>query len=439
MGAAAALVAGLFPLFEGSDAVKALSVPLFTGAIGYVTNWTGVVMLFYPVRFRGVRFPGLEPLAQILPRRIQQIPGVMHGGIGWQGIIPSRAAKMGSIAVDKGIAKLGSPGEFYRQLEPDRIAEQILATARDDIRDVVERIMAREHGQLWRDMPPRAREAVHARVQQQLPEIVQEVTGEIGENIDQLLDVKLMVIRRIEAQPELANRIFLDVGRRELRFIINFGFVFGFLLGIPTAYLTVFVLPGEWWLLPILGVIIGYVTNVLAIWMIFEPLEPRRIGFLKLHGLFLRRQPEVADVYAGIIADDIVTISNIGDELLHGPRSDRTRQMIERALRPAVDRAAGIARPAVRVALGARQYDRIRESVAAEAVEYTMTPLSDPDFNRRQAASVRRLLAERMRALPYPDFSEMLRTAMREDEWLLYLHGAALGLLAGLIHLAIFG
>ena len=35
--------------------------------------------------------------------------------------------------------------------------------------------------------------------------------------------------------------------------------------------------------------------------------------------------------------------------------------------------------------------------------------------------------------------SEMLRTVVREDEWLLYLHGAVLGFGAGLLHLAIFG
>ena len=98
--------------------------------------------------------------------------------------------------------------------------------------------------------------------------------------------------------------------------------------------------------------IIGYVTNLLAIKMIFEPVEPRQIGPFKLHGLFLRRQPEVAEVYGEIIADDIVTIGNIGDELLNGPRSDRTRQMIETAMRPAIDRAVGPARTAVRVAVG---------------------------------------------------------------------------------------
>jgi uncharacterized membrane protein YheB (UPF0754 family) len=420
-----------------AELLKELTIPLFTGAIGYLTNWTGVWMLFYPVRFAGWRVPGLGRLAPLLPRRIQQIPGVMQGGVGWQGIIPSRAAKMGSIAVDKGIAKLGSPADFYRQLEPEAIAEHILDTAREDIREVVDRIMEREYPDTWRGMPRRVREAVHARVQQQLPDIVRSVTDEIGDHIDQLLDIKLMVIRRIEEHPEMANRIYLEVGRKELRFIINFGFFFGALLGVPLVFLTNAV--PHWWVLPIGGVIIGYVTNWMALWMIFEPVDPHRVGPLKLHGLFIRRQPEVSEVYGEIIAEDIVTLRNIGDELLHGPRADRTRQMIEDSMRPAVDRAAGPARLAVEATLGSSQYATIRESVATEAVDYTMTPLTDPEFNRRQSAAVRDLITDRMRQLPHADFSELLRSAMREDEWLLLLHGAVLGFLAGCIHLLIFG
>jgi uncharacterized membrane protein YheB (UPF0754 family) len=419
------------------DTLSLITIPLVTGAIGYTTNWSGVWMLFYPLRFVGIRIPGLAAVAGLLPRKLQQVPGIMHGGLGWQGIIPSRAAKMGSIAVDKGIAKLGSPADFYGQLEPDKIAEHILATARRDIRDLVERIMEREHPRLWHQLPPRMRESVHARVQEQLPAIVRTVTDEIGANVDQLLDIKLMVIREMEAHPELANRVFLEVARKELRFVVNFGFFFGALLGIPMVLITN-AFP-HWWVLPIGGVVIGYATNWVALWMIFEPVEPRRMGGLKLHGLFMRRQPEVADVYSGIIAEDIVTMGNIGEELLNGRRSDRTRQMIETALRPAVDRAAGRVQPAVRVAVGARQYDAIRDSVAAEAVEYTMTPLTDPEFTRRQSASVRALVAERMRQMSPPDFQELLRTVMKEDEWLLLLHGAVLGLVGGLVHLAIFG
>jgi hypothetical protein len=68
-----------------------------------------------------------------------------------------------------------------------------------------------------------------------------------------------------------------------------------------------------------------------------------------------------------------------------------------------------------------------------------MTPLTDPEFNRRQSERVEELLSRRMREMSRPDFVELLRSAMRQDEWLLYRHGAVLGFGAGLVHLAIFG
>ena len=189
---------------SASDWVKLVTIPFFTGAVGWLINWTGLIMLFNPVRFHGFRIPGLQELSTLLPRKLQEIPGIMQGGIGWQGIVPARAAKMGSIAVDKAIAKLGTPGEFYQQLEPD----------------------------------------------------------EIGVYIDQLLDPKLMVIDHFQRNPALVNRIFRDVGQRELRLMVNFGFLFGFLFGIPVAIIDHFA--QQWWLLPILGVIVGWMTNLLG-------------------------------------------------------------------------------------------------------------------------------------------------------------------------------
>jgi uncharacterized membrane protein YheB (UPF0754 family) len=344
---------------------------------------------------------------------------------------------MGSLAVDVGIAKLGTPSEFWRQLDPEKMAEQIVQTTREDMRATVERIMSREHPRLWSELPTQVRNVIHARVLEQLPAIIGELTNEIGENIEQLADIKLMVIRRFEQQPDLANRIFLDMGRRELKFIQNFGFYFGFALGIPVAAITHF-LP-FWWLLPILGVIVGYATNWLALWMIYEPPRPRRIGPFQVHGLFIRRQPEVADVYARLVSDEILTMGNFGRELLEGPRRDRTRNLIETAMRPAIDRATGRARGAVRAAVGADGYDRISRSFAVEPVGHLMAPLGDPEFSASQSATMRKLIADRMRELPPEDFGEMLRSATRQDEWLLLLHGAVLGFGAGLIHLAIFG
>src|SRR5690349_24388698 len=118
-------------------------------------------MLFYPVHFRGVRAPWIQALARMMPYRLRQIPGIMVGGIGWQGIVPSRAAKMGSLAVDAGIAKLGTPGEYWHQFEPDRMAEQIVESTREDTYEMIERIMSREHPRLWADLPAAFKDMIH--------------------------------------------------------------------------------------------------------------------------------------------------------------------------------------------------------------------------------------------------------------------------------------
>ena len=419
------------------DWVHFLTIPVFTAVVGYLINWTGLIMLFSPVRFHGVKVPGLRELSSVLPQKIQEVPGLLIGGIGWQGIIPARAAKMGSIAVDKAIAKLGTPAEFYEKLEPDKIAEHIVDVFEPELPELIDQVMYAEHPALWRDLPPAGKKAVVARVRAQLPGVVKTVTDEIGNHIDQLLDPKIMVIEQFRANPSLVVRIFRDFGQRELNLMVLFGGIFGFLLGVPVAFVDHAV--GLWWLLPVLGVVVGWVTNLLGMWLIFEPPAPRRILGIRVWGLFPRRQSEAAEVYADIIADDVITLENIGDFLLNGPRGDRTRQMLATALGPAIDKAAGVVRPAVRVAIGGGRYDAIRAAIAREGVEYTLKPFQDREFSRVQADKIRAMFATRTKELPPEDFVEMMRAAIKEDEWMLYAHGAIMGFVGGLLHLWIFG
>jgi uncharacterized membrane protein YheB (UPF0754 family) len=417
--------------------VDLITIPLFTGVIGYITNWTGNIMLFNPIRFYGVRVPGLRILFPLLPRRIQVIPALSSDGrFGWQGIIPSRVDKMASISVDKALSKVGSISDFYQQLEPDKIADHLVATAQVEIHGVVEQVMVREHPQLWRDLPPPLKEAVHARVREQLPTIVRGITAEIGEHIDQLIDAKLMVIRYFDAHPEMMNQMLEEVGKNELRFMRNFGFYFGVPMGVVMTFIVA-EFP-RWWVLPLGGVVIGYLVNYIAIKMIFEPVFPKKIGRLTLHGLFLRRQPEVSDVFAKLIAEEVINLQNVGNELLYGPRSDRTHQMLEDTLRPAIDKAIGPRQRALRVAIGSQEYDRIRESVATQAADFAAA-FQDEEFGREQAKKINDFVARQMRKLPCDEFSELLRSAIKQDEWLLFVHGGVLGFLAGLIHLGIFG
>ncbi|MFI6868377.1 hypothetical protein [Nocardia sp. NPDC050406] len=419
--------------------LELITIPLFTGVIGYITNWTGVLMLFKPISFHGFRMPGLATLFPYLPKRIQVLPLLQYDGrMGWQGIVPSRADKMASIAVDKGLAKLGSVSDFYRELEPDKLAEHLTEIAEVQIRDIVEEILKREHPQLWYNLPTQVRELIHERVRQQLPEILRELTDELGNNIDQLLDVKQMVIRYFQARPHLLNSVFQVLGAKELRFMQNFGFYFG----APMGLLLVAVLHLTGWstlvVLPIGGIIIGWVVNWVGINLIFAPAYPKWWCPWR-QGLLIKRQPEITEGYAELVSREIMTVANIGDELLNGPRSDRTVQMLEDTLRPAADRALGPAKGAVKFMLGGREYDTLQSTLTAEAARIAPIAFADPEFNVRQGKQVSDFIAKQMSALSPPEFVDMLRTAIKQDEWLLFLHGGVLGLFAGYAHILVFG
>jgi uncharacterized membrane protein YheB (UPF0754 family) len=409
---------------------RLLLIPLITGIIGYVTNWVAIRLLFYPSEFVGVRVPGLRELAPVLPRRLRQIPGVLEGRLGWQGIIPSRSAKMGAIAAERGVGQIADEQEFYEQFDPDRIAAHIVANSRDEIRELTNEILKRQYPDIWGNIPEPGKEFVHARVQAQLPEIAKDITETIGENIEQLLDNNEMITEYLDDNPAVVSRLFLEVGDRELRFIVNSGFLIGTALG--TVSIPLFVLFGEsWWVLPLCGTIVGYLTNWIALKIIFQPIQPRQIGPVELQGLFIKRQQTAGRKYAEIVADEIVTIGNVADNLMHGSQSDRTRKMIRDAIRPEVDRAVGLLGPLVRVTTGTRAYEQVREEFADEGVDWTMDPLMDPDFNDERSDVIHEWMAEKIQALPPEGFVELLRPAFEEDEWMLILLGAILGLGAG--------
>ncbi|WP_216893812.1 hypothetical protein [Nocardia alni] len=419
--------------------LELITIPLFTGIIGYITNWTGILMLFKPLTFHGVRVPGLATLFPFLPTRIQVLPLLRYDGqMGWQGIVPSRADKMASIAVDKGLSKLGSVSDFYRELEPDALAEHLTSIAEEQIHDIVEEIAIREHPQLWYNLPAGLRDMVHERVRQQLPEVLHHLTTELGSNIEQLLDVKQMVIRYFRTRPQLLNTVFQVLGAKELRFMQNFGFYFG----APMGVVLVGILHLTHWsalaVLPIGGVVIGWVVNWIGLNMIFSPAYPKWWCPWR-QGLLVKRQLEITEGYAELVATQIMTVANVGDELLNGPRSDRTMQVLEETLRPATDRALGPARGPVKFVIGDRDYEILQDSFADRAKSLAPAAFADPAFNAQQSAQVSRYIAKQMAALPPPSFVDMLRAAIKQDEWLLFVHGGVLGLIAGYAHLLIFG
>ncbi|MFT5222637.1 MAG: uncharacterized membrane protein YheB (UPF0754 family) [Glaciecola sp.] len=393
--------------FLSVEKFKYLSIPVIAGIIGYGTNWLAVKMTFEPLEFVGFKAPYL----------------------GWQGIIPSRSKKMAAIAVDSTLSKLGSLSEIFEQMDPEQISEHLLAHMRPMVPEMVEEFAQRENPVLWNNTPDAIKAAVIARVDAQLPKAARSLMKETGEQIEHLLDLRMMVIDLLGKRPDLTNRMFWEAGEPEFKIIIKSGAYFGFALGL--IQMAVQIVFDQWWVLPIFGVLVGYATNWLALKLIFEPVEPRKIGPVTLHGLFLRRQAEIADVYCRLVTREVLTLGHFVDHMLNGPRGDRTRKLVAKHTGPIMDESFGIIAPAVRQLVGSRDYDAMKSDLSVRAIEMSLDPLEDPVFSESRSAIVEATMKERMLALTSQEFANLLRPAFQEDELTLILVGAVLGGVAG--------
>ena len=61
-----------------------------------------------------------------------------------------------------------------------------------------------------------------------------------------------------------------------------------------------------WITIPAIGGLIGWITNWLAVKMIFRPVKPRRILFFRVQGLIGRRQQELAKAIGNVVGNHLV-------------------------------------------------------------------------------------------------------------------------------------
>ena len=135
---------------------------------------------------------------------------------------------------------------------------------------------------MWRLLPRAVKDGVYARVRDEMPQLVDNLMAEVAEKIEELIDFKHMLVTRLEGDKDLLNRLFLEAGAEEFKFIVRSGLYFGFLFGL--MQLAVWIFYKSWWVLPAFGVLVGYATNWFAINIIFRPLNPRKVGPLDAAG-----------------------------------------------------------------------------------------------------------------------------------------------------------
>ena len=386
--------------------------PVTCALIGWFTNVIAVKMLFRPLE----------------PRRVL--------GLTFQGVLPKHQARFAREMGEVVTTDLITTGEMVERLDLELLHERL--------RPIIDSTFDAVVGDLRQRLPESRKallsDALVEAVRKQIDrEIVAELPGvaeRIQNRADELVDLADVVASKLlDVGPARLVDLIYRVARRELKFIEYYGAVFGFLIGLfQLGVVTVFPIRYS---LPVVGLIVGTVTNYLAIQMLHYPRRPRRFLFLTFQGLFPRRQEEIAREFAEIAADDFVVTGEVFALLSErGLPTGTDRSVVERFEPVFAARFPGI-KAMLEVALSPEQLSDFRDQLA---VRYSQAMPRMVDALVASAADqldLRTILTGKVAGLSKLRFEQMIRGLFKQEELYLVFYGGMLGLVMGAVQLGL--
>ena len=192
-----------------------LLLPVIASLIGWFTNYLAVKMLFHPripFRFLGISIQG------VFPKRQKQL-----------------AEKLGVLVAEE----LFSIKEVTLKLKELATSEESMELVGKRIEKTIREKLVKSFPMLAMFLTDEMVEKVTNLFKLELQDFLGEYAQDIGNKLEESLDVKELVREKVEAfSSDKLEEILFSIMRKEFRFIEMIGAVLGFLIGCVQVALT---------------------------------------------------------------------------------------------------------------------------------------------------------------------------------------------------------
>jgi uncharacterized membrane protein YheB (UPF0754 family) len=376
-----------------------LCIPFIAGFIGWFTNWLAVKAVLYPVEFVGI-----PPL------------------LGWQGVIPKNSDEMSqsfSVLIQD---KLVDMEKIFANIDYDD-NEELDKVVEDTAQEIIREFSTNIAPDSWARAREKLRDYINMLVRRNVRSVTVEILDRMAKEAGDFIDVDAIVRESMKEDRALLGRVLIDIAGPEFKFIERSGLWFGFLFGV--IQMIVWIAYPAGWVLPAAGFLVGYITNWLALHLIFEPREPKQIGPFRIQGVFIKRQREVATSFADVIAGKVLNAENMMQHLNDGSNRQRVLNILENQVEESMqvyERDAMVGMLVSKDKLEEAKADLLDRVRSAD-----MTDSRQIKTFADQSHHIHAQLEENLGALDANEFSGILRPVFQKDEWKLILAGGVIG------------
>jgi len=388
------------------------SMPFVAALIGWSTKIVALEMLYRPVEFKGI------------------------GPFGWQGIVPRRAGKVAATTIELLTTNLLKPEELLAKVDANEAVEVLREPLVKAIAEITEELAEQLRPGLWASLPEAGRRAIQARVVSQAPGAVERILRELRSDLSRYVDVQFLAVTTLIRNKDKLNNLMRSLSNDAMTFVRRSGIYFGLAIGlVQMVAWAVFQNP---WIMPAFGFGVGFVSDYIALNMLFRPLHPKKyFGLFTFQGLLHAQREKITRDYARILAEDLFSPENLLEGVLNGPGADKLYSLIAKEVHTAIDSQAGVATPLVSLAVGSTRYRAMKDAAAQLIIERVPETLADAQDYTMSVIDLEGTIVDKMGKLTNDEYESILRPVFKDDEPLMIAVGAILGGIVGEIQVQV--
>lgn len=190
-----------------------------------------------------------------------------------------------------------------------------------------------------------------------------------------------------------------------------------------------------WITIPAIGGLIGWITNWLAVKMIFRPIRARRFLFFKVQGLVGRRQQELAKAIGRVVGEHLVEHKDVVKALnkldFHGVLAN----VLDQGLGPKIQELRGL--PLIGGFLDEARVRDIREAIVGGIMVHKDAVLDQVEKGLAAGLDVPRLVETKVAAFAVEKLEALILEVASRELRAIEVLGGVLGVLIGLGEVAI--
>ena len=187
------------------------------------------------------------------------------------------------------------------------------------------------------------------------------------------------------------------------------------------------------YLLPILAALIGWITNYLAIKMLFHPHQPKKILGLTFQGVFPKRQAQIAEKLGDLVANELFSMQDVAQKIEDLSTQPEVLEEVGRRIEKTIRGKLISAFPMLSMFLSDEMIEKVTNLFKGELEDFLRVSAQGLAVKMKDSVDVQGLVREKVQAFSSNKIEELLLSFMEQEFRFIEKIGAVLGFLIGCI------